>query len=223
MAYQLAQEFKFEKLNYDYDPRGDVLNISFGPPSPAIALQVEDWLAIHVRLSPPSLQGMTIVGFKKIFERINRYAERELPQRMRKLASAKVSIGYDNETDSFEMRWGEETRGLRRLFQKIFLGRIGKPSIFVPLSKGSDVGLHGTTADQPLRNVFVERSLPSKDIIGMKILEFTRCGPAALEAFLGAIVDNLFEPSAERDENVHLITNALVQRLDWQRFATPTA
>jgi hypothetical protein len=223
MAFQLAQEFKFEKLDYDYDPHGDVLEISFGLPAPAIALQVEDWLAIHVRLSPPSFQGMTIVGFRKIFERINRYAETELPQRMRKLASARVSIGYDNETDTFEMRWEEETRGFRRLIQKFLFRRFGKPSIFEPLSKRDDVAHLGTPADQPLRNVYIERSLPSKDIVGMKILEFTKCGPAALEAFLGAIVDTLFEPSAERDENVHLITNALIQRLDWQRFATPTA
>jgi hypothetical protein len=80
-----------------------------------------------------------------------------------------------------------------------------------------------TTTDQSLRNVYVERTLPSKDIVGIKILEFTKCGPTALEGFLGAIVDTLFEPSAEHGENVHLITNALVQRLDRQRFAVLTA
>ncbi len=220
MAFQLVQEFKFEKVDYSYDGRGDVLDISFGPPAPAIALQVEDWLAIQVRLNPPSLQGLTIVGFKWIFEKINRYAEKELPQRMRKLASAKVSIAYENESDTLVMRWEEEASGFRRLIQKSFFRRMGKPSIFEPLSKGSDITPHGTTADQSLRNVYVEKNLPSKDIIGIKILEFTKCGPAALEGFLGAIVDTLFEPNTGRDENVHLITNALVQRLDWQRFAT---
>ncbi len=86
MAFRLVQEFKFENVDYAYDRQGDVLDISFGPPAPAIALQVEDWLAIQLRLNPPLLQGMTIVGFKKIFEKINRYAERELPERMERLA-----------------------------------------------------------------------------------------------------------------------------------------
>ena len=220
MAFQLVQEFKFEKVDYSYDRRGDVLDISFGPPAPAIALQVEDWLAIQVRLNPPSLQGITIVGFKRIFEKINRYAEKELPQRMRKLASVRLSIAYDNESDTLVMRWEEEARGLRRLIQKLLFRRMGKPPIFEPLSKGGGVAPQVTTADQSLRNVYAERSLPSKDIVGIKILEFTKCGPAALEAFLGAIVDTLFEPSAEHDENVQLITNALIQHLDWQRFAT---
>lgn len=219
MAFELVQEFKFENLDYSYDPRGDVLDISFGPPAPAIALQVEDWLAIQVRLSPPSFQGMTIVGFKRIFEKINRYIEKELPQRMRKLATVKLSMAYDNESDTLVMRWEEEARGLRGLIQRLFRRRIGKPSIFEPLSKGGSLAPEAMTADQSLRNVYVEKSLPSKDIVGIKILEFTRCGPTALEGFLGAIVDILFEPSTQRDENIHLITNALMQRLDWQRFA----
>jgi hypothetical protein len=219
MAFQLAQEFKFEKLDYSYDQRGDVLDISFGTPAPSIALQVEDWLAIQVRVSPPSLQGMTIVGFRKIFEKINRYAEKELPQRMRKLANVKVSIAYDNESDALMMRWEEEPGRLRKLIQMVFSHGMGKPSIFEPLSKAGVSAQYGTTPDQPLRNVYIERSLPSKDIVGMKILEFTKCGPAALEGFLGAIVDTLFEPSSDADENVHLITNALVQHIDWQRFA----
>ncbi len=220
MAFELVQEFKFENLDYSYDRRGDVLDISFGPPAPAIAIQVEDWLAIQVRLSPPSLQGMTIVGFKRIFEKINRYVEKELPQRMRKLATVKLSMEYDNGSDTLVMRWEEEARGLRKLTQKLFFRKVGKPSIFEPLSKGDGLAPQEVmTADQSLRNVYVEKSLPSKDIVGIKILEFTKCGPAALEGFLGAIVDTLFEPGAEHDENVHLITNALIQRLDWQRFA----
>jgi hypothetical protein len=223
MAYQLVQEFKFEKVDYNYDRRSDVLDISFGPPAPAIALQIEDWLAIQVRLSPPSLQGMTIVGFKKIFEKINRYAEKELPKHMRKLATVKMSVSYDNDSDTLVMRWDEGTRGLRRLIQKFFIRRIGKLSIFEPLSKGDERESAETTADQSLRNIYVERDLPSKDIVGIKILEFTKSGPAAVEGFLGAIVDTLFEPNAEHNENVHLITNAIIQRLDWRRFSVLTA
>jgi hypothetical protein len=223
MAFQLVQEFKFEKVDYSYDRRSDVLDISFGPPAPAIALQVEDWLAVQVRLSPPSLQGITIVGFKRIFEKINRYAEKELPKRMRKLAAVKLSIAYDNESDTLVMRWDEPPRSLRKMIRKIFFRRVGKPSIFEPLSKGNELPSTVTTENESLRNVYVERDLPSKDIVGMKILEFTKCGPAALEGFLGAIVDTLFEPGADHYENVHLITNALIQRLDWQRFSALTA
>lgn len=223
MAFQLVQEFKFEKLDYSYDRRSDVLDISFGPPAPAIALQIEDWLAIQVRLSPPSLQGITIVGFERIFEKINRYAEKELPKRMRKLAAVKLSIAYDNESDTLVMRWDESRRSLRKMIRKLFLRRVGKPSIFEPISKGSELPSTVTAEKESLRNVYVERDLPSKDIVGIKILKFTECGPAALEGFLGAIVDTLFEPGAEHYENVHLITNALIQRLDWQRFSTLTA
>src|SRR5208337_5627977 len=97
MAYKLVQVFKFEKVDYSYDRTGDVLDISFGPPAPAIALQVEDWLAIQVRINPPSIQGMTIVGFKTVFEKINRYAEKELPKRMKRLAKVEMSIAYDDE------------------------------------------------------------------------------------------------------------------------------
>jgi hypothetical protein len=223
MAFQVVQEFKFEKVDYSYDRRSDVLDISFGPPAPAIALQVEDWLAIQVRLSPPSLQGITVVGFKRIFEKINRYAEKELPKRMRKLATVKLSIAYDNESDTLVMRWDEPTWGLRKMIRKFFFRGFGKPSIFEPLSKGGELPSAVATADESLRNVYVERDLPSKDIVGLKILEFTKCGPAALEGFLGAIVDTLFEPGAEHNENVHLITNALIQRVDWQRFSALTA
>ncbi|MBI1941856.1 MAG: hypothetical protein HYS33_10160, partial [Acidobacteria bacterium] len=92
MAFEVVQEFNFEKLEYSYDRRGDVLEISFGPPVPAIALQVEDWLAIRMRAEPPYLQGMTVVGFKRLFEKINRYVEEELPQRMKRLAGVKIKM-----------------------------------------------------------------------------------------------------------------------------------
>jgi len=86
MAFELVQKFKFDRAEYAYDRNRDVLDISFGPPAPAVAIQVEDWLAIRMQVEPPNFQGMTIVGFRKIFEKINRYAERELPERMKRLA-----------------------------------------------------------------------------------------------------------------------------------------
>jgi hypothetical protein len=223
MAYKLAQVFKFEKVDYSYDRTGDVLDISFGPPAPAIALQVEDWLAIQVRITPASIQGMTIVGFKKIFEKINGYAEKELPKRMKRLAKVEMSIAYDDESDTLVYRWEDVGFSPRRLLTKVFSPGKGIPTIFEPLSKGRAVALSATAAEQSLHNAYVEKALPSKDIVGLKILEFTKCGPAAWEGILGAIIDTIFEPPAEYDENVHLITNALVQRLDWQKFAALAA
>ncbi len=223
MAFQLVQEFKFEKVDHSYDRRGDVLDISFGPPAPAIALQVEDWLAIQVRINPPALQGMTIVGFKIIFEKVNKYAEKELPKRMKRLAKVKMSISYDDESDTLIMRWEEEPSGLQKLLEKLAFHRLQKLSIFEPLVKRDDLATSATTAGQPLSSVYVEKGLPSKDIVGIKILQYTKCAAAAVEGILGAMIDTIFEPSAERGENVQLITNALVQRFDWQKFAALTA
>jgi hypothetical protein len=223
MAFQLVQEFKFEKSDFSYDRNGDVLDISFGPPAPAIALQVEDWLAIQVRVNPPSLQGMTIVGFKTIFEKINGYAERELPQRVKRLAKVRMSIAYDDESDALVYRWEEVGFSPRRLLRKVFSPAKGIPTVFEPLSKGTADALSATAAEQSLHNVYVEKALPSKDIIGLKILGFTKCGPAVWEGILGAIIDTIFEPLAEHDENVHLITNALVQRFDLRKFAALAA
>jgi hypothetical protein len=223
MAFKLVQEFKFEKVDYSYDRRGDVLDVSFGPPAPAIALQVEDWLAIQVRINPPALQGMTIVGFKKVFEKINRYAENELPKRMKRLARVEMSIAYDDESDTLIYRWEEGGFSPRRLLRKVFSPRKGIPTIFEPLSKQGAVALSASAAEHSLHSVYVEKALPSKDIVGLKILEFTKCGPAAWEGILGAIIDTIFEPPADYDENVHLITNALVQRFDLRKLAALAA
>lgn len=223
MAFQLVQELKFEKVDYSYEPRGDVLDISFGPRVPAIALQVEDWLAIRVGLAPPSLQGMTIVGFKKIFERINRYALSELPKRMRRLARVRMSIAYDDQSDTLIMRWEEEPNALRKLLKKLSFQRAGRPSVFEPLVKETYRTTSAVAGGQTLANVYVEKGFPSNEIVGIKILQYTKCGEAAVEGILGAIIDTIFEPSGERDENVQLITNALVQRLDWQKLSAVAA
>ena len=74
-----------------------------------------------------------------------------------------------------------------------------------------------------MHNVYLEKALPSKEIVGLKILEFTKCGPAALEGIFGAIIDTIFESTAEYDENVHLITEELVQHFDWRKFAALAA
>jgi hypothetical protein len=214
MAFKLVQEFKFEKLDYNYDRLRDVLEISFGPPAPAIAVQVEDWLALQLRINPPALQGITIVGFRKIFEKINRYAERELPDRMNRLARVKMFISYDDGSDTLVYRWEEGQLSLPREL---------RPTIFEPFSKGRGDASLATAAEQSLHNVYLEKALPSKEIVGLKILEFTKCGPAALEGILGAIIDTIFESNAEYDENIQLITDELVQHFDLQKLAELTA
>jgi hypothetical protein len=212
MAFELVQKFKFDRAEYAYDCNRDVLDISFGPPAPAVAIQVEDWLAIRMQVEPPNFQGMTIVGFRKIFEKINRYAERELPKRMKRLAgvSLEMSLTYDDQNDTLIVRWDEKLTGWRGLVPGFFRPKKQKPSVFESLSK---------EPFDSLRTIYVEKALPSKKIIGLKILEFTKCGPAAIEAFLGSIIDTIFEPNSKHDENAHLITNALIQRLYWTRLA----
>jgi hypothetical protein len=159
---------------------------------------------------------MTIVGFRKIFEKINKYAEKELPRRMKRLASVslEMSISYDDQTDTLIMRWDEKLSGWRRLAKGFLKRKRQKPSIFETLSK---------EPFDSLRTVYVEKVLPSKEIVGLKILEFTKCGPSAIEAFLGCLVDTIFDPNMKPDENAHLITNALIQRLDRTRFASLVA
>jgi hypothetical protein len=193
MAFDLVQTFG--NVDYAYDRDHDVLDISFGPPAPAVALQVEDWLALRVG-SSPVLQGLTIVGFKTIFKRLNRYIEKELPERIKRIAVSKIEFAYDDTSDTLivRVRTEAEEPGL---------------SVFEPLMQGSD----------EVPYVYIEKRLPSKDIIGIKILEYTRQGQAAMETILGAIVDTVFEESQVVTENSRLMTNALIGSLDWQMFA----
>lgn len=219
MAFQLVQ--KFGKVDYSYDAKADVLDVSFGPPTPAVALQIEDWLALRIRLQqPPILQGITLVGFRKIFEKLNRYVEEELPQRIERLSKAEIEISYDDGTDTLIVRTKEASPRRSKTAKRRSPDARTRASIFEPLSP-SALAESGSEAEKALRNVYIEKSLPSKDFVGVKILEYTKCGPAALEAIFGALIDTLFfEPRAEHDENIHLITNALIRRFDWQRLAT---
>jgi hypothetical protein len=212
LAFNLVQKFEFDRVGYNYDRSGDVLDISFGPPAPAIALQVEDWLALRMHVSPPYFQGMTIVGFRKIFEKLNPYLEKELPKRVRKLAhtSVQVSFSYDDQSDTLIIRITRQLSGWRGLVEKLFQRQRSKPTIFEGLS---------SHPEDSLRNVYVEKTLPSKEIVGVKILEFTKVGPSAVEGFLGAMVDSIFESRVEHDENAHLIANILIANLDWPKLS----
>src|SRR5207245_5686482 len=136
----------------------------------------EDWLAIQVRLNPTSLQGMTIVGYKKIFERINGYAAKELPKRMRRLARVKMSVAYDDQSDTLIMRGEEEPNALRKLLKKFSFQRAGRPSVFEPLVKETHRTASAMAGGQTLANVYVEKGVPSNEIVGIKILQYTKCG-----------------------------------------------
>ena len=56
-------------------------------------------------------------------------------------------------------------------------------------------------------------------MVGIKITEYTRCGPLAFEAMFGKIIDTIFESSSPRDENAHLLTDAALRTMDWSEMA----
>ena len=211
LAFNIVQKFEFDSVDYSYDRSADVLDISFGAPAPSVALQVEDWLAMRVSATPPYFQGMTIVGFRKIFQKINGYVEQELPKRMKRLAntSIRISFSYDDQSDALIVRLTEQLFGWHGFVERLFRRTRPGPSIFERLS---------SHPEDSLRNVYVEKTLPSKQIVGVKILEFTKTGPAAIEGIFGAMIDSIFEPKADHDENAHLIANALISKLDWPRL-----
>ena len=70
--------------------------------------------------------------------------------------------------------------------------------------------------------VHVEKSLPSKEVIGLKILDFTKGGPAAIRDLFGTIADTLLEPHLSH-ENAHLITSTLIRHVDWKKLAQVAA
>jgi hypothetical protein len=72
-------------------------------------------------------------------------------------------------------------------------------------------------------NIYLEKCVPSKDVVGIKINKYTECGPSAVETMLGKIVDTLFEASRPRDENAHLLTDVALRAIDWAKVATIAA
>lgn len=192
MAFQLVQTFDVDDVQYSYDHTGDVLYISFGPPRPAVAVQVEDWLAIRLANTPPLFAGMTIVGFKRILEQINRYIDAELPERVDRLARLTLKISYDIQSDTLVIR-AEDSKSTVPLFE-----------LLAP-------------------NIYLEKRVPSKDVVGIKITEYTKCGPRVIETMLEKIVDTLFGASRPRDENAHLLTDVALRAIDWAKVATIAA
>lgn len=105
-------------------------------------------------------------------------------------------MSYDDHIDTLILRLDDQEPSLRE-----------KPSVFEPLAN----------------NIYIEKTLPEKDIVGFKIIEYTRCGEAAVEAFLGTIVDTLFEPNRATNENARLMTRAVIQRFDWSKLSALAA
>ena len=68
-------------------------------------------------------------------------------------------------------------------------------------------------------NLYLEKTIPSKEVVVVKITDFTRHGPEAIKAMFGIIVDALFDPGSRPEENVDLITKAVLGRFDWQALA----
>ena len=189
MAFKVVQTFDFEDVNYSYDRDADVLYLSFGNPKAAVAIQIEDWLALRIAVGPPpGLAGMTIVGFRRIFKRVNRYIERELPDRVERLATMSMKVAYDDESDTMIVRQQ---------------GRENELSTFEPLAP----------------NVYLEKSLPSQEVLGIKVVNYTKTGLTAIETVFGKIVDTLLQPGPGPDENVRLITRAVVRSLNWDELA----
>ncbi|MGH9661945.1 MAG: hypothetical protein ACRD96_25580, partial [Bryobacteraceae bacterium] len=106
MAFLIEQ--RFEEARHEYDRNADVLYISFGPPRPAVALTVEDWLVIRISPSPPQVCGLTIIGFKRIFSHIRPDLTREIPERIDKLKKARFRAEYSDVTDTLTFRFEEE-------------------------------------------------------------------------------------------------------------------
>jgi len=122
MAFVIEQ--RFEDAQHEYDRKADVLYISFGPPRPAVALTVEDWLVIRITPSPPQICGLTIIGFKSIFSSVRPDLIQELPERINKLEKARLLVRYSDETDTVTFRFEEEQPAYyERVSDSIYLER----------------------------------------------------------------------------------------------------
>jgi uncharacterized protein YuzE len=122
MAFVIEQHF--EQAQYHYDREGDVLYVSFGPPVPAVTMAVEDWFLIRLTLGVPRICGFTLVGFKRLFEKIRPDLIKELPDRVERLKRAQFVAAYSDETDTLTVRFEpEQPAYYERLDEDIYLER----------------------------------------------------------------------------------------------------
>jgi uncharacterized protein YuzE len=152
MAFVIEQQF--ENAQHEYDREADVLYISFGPPRPAVALSVEDWLLIRMTPSPPQICGLTIIGFTSIFSRIRPDLIRELPERIETLRRSRLLISYSDETDALTYRFEEpQPAYYERFADNIYLERslAGTGIIGFKITRYTEKG--GTALEQLLSSM----------------------------------------------------------------------
>jgi len=188
MAFLIEQ--RFEDVRHRYDREADVLYISFGPPRPALALTVEDWLVIRGSPSPPHLCGVTMIGFKTLFSRIRPDLIRQLPERIDKLRKARFCAEYSDETDVLTFRFEEELPAYYERF-----------------------------AD----NIYLERSLVGRDVVGFKITRYTEQGEAAVERLLSSVIEALFAAPGSTHGQTDALTRAFLEHIDIPRLLSIAA
>jgi hypothetical protein len=115
MAFVIEQQFN--DVRHQYDPEGDVLYISFGPPVPAVTIDVEGWLAIRLVPNPPRLSGFTFIGFKRLFSKIRPDLIRGIPERVSRIKKARFHIGYSDESDTLIFRFEDEKPAYYEAFE----------------------------------------------------------------------------------------------------------
>jgi uncharacterized protein YuzE len=106
MAFVIEQQF--DDVQYHYDRQGDVLYISFGPPSPSVSLAVEDWFVIRVSPGTLRISGITIIGFRRLFSEIRPDLIKELPARVERLKKAHFTANYADKTDTLTVRFEDD-------------------------------------------------------------------------------------------------------------------
>lgn len=188
MAFVIEQ--RFEEAHHEYDREADVLYISFGPPQPAVALTVEDWLIVRISPSPPQICGFTFIGFKRIFSRVRPELVQELPARIEKLRKARFLAAYSDETDTLTYRFEE-----------------AQPAYYERFSD----------------NIYLERSLMEREIIGFRITRYTEHGESAMEKLLSAMVEALFAPAGAVLGPEDALTRAFLEHLDIGRLLSAAA
>lgn len=106
MAFVIEQQFA--DAQHHYDREGDVLYVSFGPPTSAVSLTVEDWFIIRMAPNTHKICGITIVGFKRLFSKMRPDLVKELPARVDRLRKAHFLARYVDETDTLTVRFEED-------------------------------------------------------------------------------------------------------------------
>ncbi|MBI3578104.1 MAG: hypothetical protein HY089_01670 [Ignavibacteriales bacterium] len=147
MAFVIEQ--LFNNVQHHYDPQGDVLYISFGPPVPAITIDVEDWFAIRLAPSPPWLCGFTLVGFKRLFSKIRPDLIKELPERVARINKGRFILNYSDELDALIIRFEEDQPAYYEEFENyIYLEKslISGEIIGFKITHYTDQGTHAIEA-----------------------------------------------------------------------------